>query len=86
MPQAGLAELERKLRSLSHSEEAIQEVQRFSSALDGTKERMAVWNASKAILRNPIESADAAALGFDTADDAFTLLQGDVIRSESAYF
>ena len=86
MPQARLAELERKLRSLSHSEEAIQEVQRFSSALDGTKERLAVWNATRAILRKPIESAEAAALGFDTADDAFAVLQGDVIGSESAYF
>ena len=86
MAHAGLAELERKLRELSHSDQAIQEVQRFSGSLAGTKERLATWNAARAIVRRPIESGQTAALGFNAADDAFTLLQGDVVRTESAYF
>jgi hypothetical protein len=81
-----LADLEQKLRSLSHNEEAIQEVQRFSSLLAGTKERLAIWNTKNAILRRPIETGEVAALGFNTPDDAFTMLQGDVIRTEAAYF
>ena len=49
MANAGLAELERKLRELSHSDEAIREVERFSGNLAGTKERLATWNAAQAI-------------------------------------
>lgn len=86
MPEERLADLERKLRSLSHSEEAIQEVQRFSGILAGTKERLAIWNRDNAILRRPIESGEVASLGFDTPDDAFTMLQGDMVRTEAAYF
>ena len=86
MAHARLAELERKLRELSHSDEAIREVQRFSGSLAGTKERLATWNAAQAIVRKPIESGQAVALGFNDADDAFALLQGDVARTESAYF
>lgn len=86
MREERLADLEQKLRSLSHNEEAIQEVQRFSSLLAGTKERLAIWNVNNAILRRPIESGEVAALGFNTPDDAFTMLQGDVIRTEAAYF
>ena len=47
---------------------------------------MAVWNTDNAILRLPIESEEVAASGFNTPDDAFTMLQGDVIRTEAAYF
>lgn len=86
MREERLADLEQKLRSLSHTEEAIQEVERFSSLLAGTKERLAIWNVKGAILRRPIESGEVAALGFNTPDDAFTILQGDVIRTEAAYF
>ncbi len=81
-----LIELEQKLRSLSHSEEAIRELQRFASLLSGTRERLAIWNTHNAILRRPIESAEVAALGFTTPDDSFALLQGDVIRTDAAYF
>ncbi len=86
MRDARLSDLEQKLRLLSHNEEAIQEVQRFSSLLAGTKERLSMWNTRNAILRRPIETGEVAALGFNTSDDAFTMLQGDVIRTEAAYF
>ena len=84
--QARLVELENNLRSLSHSEEAIQELQTFASLLSGTQERLAIWSAQNAILRRPIKNAEIAALGFNAPEDAFTMLQGDVILTESAYF
>jgi hypothetical protein len=85
MPDERLAELERKLRLLSHSDQAIQEVQAFSNTLAGTTERLAIWNANGAIVRRPIENEEVAALGFNTPDDTFTMLQGDLIRTEAAY-
>jgi hypothetical protein len=81
-----LGELEQQLRSISHSEEAIQAVQAFSKGLAGTKARLEVWNAANAILRKPIEYGETAALGFDTPDDQFTVLQEDIVQTESAYF
>ncbi|MGC2162251.1 MAG: hypothetical protein WA634_10105 [Silvibacterium sp.] len=83
---SSLEELERQLRSISHSEEAIQTVQAFSNGLAGTKGRLEVWNAANAIIRRPIEYGETAALGFDTPDDQFTVLQGDIVQTESAYF
>jgi hypothetical protein len=53
-----LGELEQQLRSVSHSEEAIQAVQLFSNGLSGTKGRLEVWNAGNAIVRKPIEYGD----------------------------
>jgi hypothetical protein len=81
-----LGELEQQLRSVSHSEEAILAVQVFSNGLSGTKGRLAVWNAANAIVRKPIEYSETAALGFDTPDDQFAMLQGDIVQSEAAYF
>jgi hypothetical protein len=81
-----LGELEQQLRSISHSEEAIQAVQAFSKGLAGTKARLEVWNAANAILSKPIEYGETAALGFDTPDDQFTVLQDDIVQTESAYF
>jgi hypothetical protein len=81
-----LGELEQQLRSISHSEEAIQAVQTFSNRLSGTKGRLDVWNAANAIVRKPIEYAETSALGFNTADDQFSILQGDIVQTEAAYF
>jgi hypothetical protein len=81
-----LGELEQQLRSISHSEEAIQAVQAFSNGLAGTKARLEVWNTANAIVRKPIEYGETAALGFDTPDDQFTVLQGDIVQTEAAYF
>jgi hypothetical protein len=81
-----LGELEQQLRSLSHSDEAIQAVQAFSNGLAGTKARLEVWNAANAIVRKPIEYGEAAALGFNTPDDKFTVLQGDIVQTEATYF
>jgi hypothetical protein len=81
-----LAELEQQLRSVSHSEEAIRAVQNFSNGLADTKARLEIWNAVNAIVRKPIEYSETAALGFDTPDDLFTLLQGDIVQTDAAYF
>ena len=83
---SSLGELERQLRSISHSEEAIQAVQAFSTGLAGTKRRLEVWNAVNAIVRKPIDYSETSALGFDTPDDQFSVLQGDIVQTEAAYF
>jgi hypothetical protein len=83
---SSLVELEQQLRSISHSEEAMQAVQAFSDSLSGTRTRLDVWNAVNAIVRKPIEYKETSALGFDTADDQFSVLQGDIIQTEAAYF
>jgi hypothetical protein len=73
---SSLEELEQQLRSISHSEVAVPA---FSNGLAGTKGRLEVWNAANAIVRRPIEYGKTAALRFDTPDDQFTVLQGDIV-------
>ena len=46
---------------------------------------MRVWNSTNALVRAPILPEAARALGFDSEDDRFTLLQGDIVRTETAY-
>ncbi len=86
MPTPGLRELEAKLSALSHSEEAIGVVEAFSAGLRRTEDRLADFNASRALLRSPILRQDTEPLGFDTPEDAFVLLQGDVVLTEAAFF
>lgn len=81
-----LADLELQLRTLSHEQNALKTIQDFCAGLSGTKERLKVWNADNAVVRSPILPQHATALGFDTEDDSFTLLQGDIITTESAFF
>jgi hypothetical protein len=81
-----LEELERSLRGLSHSEDAIKEIEKFSSGLENTKIRLAVFNADQAALRSQILPCDTQVLGFTAPDDHFVLLQGDVVRTEAAFF
>jgi hypothetical protein len=81
-----LKDLERRLHELSHSENAIDEIRNFSEGMANTHNRIAVFNADRAIVRPPILSEQTKALGFDQEDDSFALLQGDVVSTESAYF
>lgn len=85
MTNPALIELEAKLTS-SHSEAALQEIRTFSDALKTTANRLSVFNADGALLRLPITPQETQALGFDNADDNFTLLQGDLVSTEAAYF
>ena len=85
-PAPTLKDLEVKLKELSHSEAALNAIKEFSGSLKGTTERLAVFNADRAIVRSPILSDETRALGFDQPDDDFRLLQGDIVATESAYF
>jgi hypothetical protein len=80
-----LGELEQALRGLSHSEEAIRTVQTFSEDLNGTQARIDTWNATNALVRTVIDQSEAATRGFNTPDDEFFILQGDIVRTESAF-
>jgi hypothetical protein len=81
-----LSDLEQRLRGLSHSEEAISEVQKFCAGLSGTKSRMEMFSQENAVVRRPIEHSVTARLGFDNNDDEFVLLQGDIVKTDAAYF
>lgn len=80
-----LAELEERLTAISHTEEALAEVQRFCLTLKDTRARLAVWNSTNAIIRSPIMCEDAINRGFNEDEDEFVLLQGDIVTTESAY-
>ena len=81
-----LEKLQRDLEPLSHSTAGIDLVRGCCRSLNGTEARMAVWNKTNAIVRSPIQPDDVQRLGFDKPEDLFILLQGDIVRTESAYF
>jgi len=83
---ATLSDLQLKLENLSHSESAIDEIQAFSKLLEDTKTRLAVFNSDRGLVRQPIRAEEAQALGFNTEDDVFTLLQGDIVSTEAAFY
>jgi hypothetical protein len=78
-----LAELEGRLAPLSHSLEAIKIVRDACKSIGNTTERIRLWNSSDALVRKPIQPEQAKELGFN---DEFVLLQGDIVRTDSAYF
>lgn len=84
---SSLQELEQQLQSLSHSTEALTLIRAFAEKIKNTKARQHTFNAPGALLRiPPIEHADALTRGLISPDeDAFVLLQGDVIATETAY-
>jgi hypothetical protein len=86
MANGQLDQLEHQLRALSHSEDAIQAVQSFSESLGKTKAKLAIFNSNNALVRAPIDPAETAALGFDSPEDSFVMLQGDIVTTNSAYF
>jgi len=47
---------------------------------------MNLWNRAGALVCAPIQPEHAKELGFTSPEDAFVLLQGDIVRTESAYF
>jgi hypothetical protein len=84
-PICTLKELEQALRTLSHSEAALNAIKNFSTGLKNSAERMNIFNAAHAFVRLPISSAETRELGFDAPDDDFRLLQGDIVSTEAAY-
>lgn len=81
-----LSGLQEKLDSLSHSEEALRQIEIFSNDLGSTAERIRLFNADDGIVRSPIRCEETCQLGYDKPDDIFQLLQGDIVQTDSAYF
>jgi len=80
-----LPELERYLQNYSHDDQAIKTIQQFSKNLQKTKYRQDVFN--QALIREPIYYQDVVARGLaDPEKDSFTLLQGDIVSTNAAYF
>ena len=86
MSAANLIELEALIAGLSHSSEAIDAVKAFSTSLKTSDLRVHVFGQQEgALVRSPIFLSDAVTLGFTEEQDEFTLLQGDIVRTESAF-
>lgn len=82
-----LAELESQLRTLSHSEEAVQKVRDFAKTLGKTAKRQATFAPEGALVRRPITYQDALETEKITPEeDRFSFLQGDIVRTDAAYF
>ena len=81
-----LQDLEAQLAPLSHSAEAIELIRTACKLLANTRERITLWNARDSIIREPIQPEYVKELGFNHPEDVFILLQGDIVRTDSAYF
>lgn len=76
-----------QLRTLSHDEQPLKLIQSFANKLGKTNQRQAVFNTKGALVREPIVYQDVLAQGLiDAREDAFTLLQGDIVSTDTAYF
>jgi hypothetical protein len=80
-----LSDLELDLRALSHSERAVEVIKTFCACIPRTADRLAILNVENALVRRPIEPALVRSIGFNTDDDAFDLLQGDIVRTDAAF-
>jgi hypothetical protein len=86
-PPNSLLGLEEQLRTLSHSDEAMRLVQEFAASLGKTKARQNAFNASGALVREPISYKEVLSKGLiDPQEDVFSLLQGDVVSTDAAFF
>lgn len=82
-----LVELEVHLQTLSHDDQALKIIQNFAMNLGKTSQRQRVFNKKGAIVREPIIYQDILAQGMIPPDeDPFTLLQGDIVSTDTAYF
>ena len=82
-----LQSLENQLRELSHDDRVLTIIQDFADRLGKTKDRQKVFGAEGALVRQPIEYRDMLARGLIRDDeDAFALLQGDIVSSDAGYF
>lgn len=82
-----LAELESQLRTLSHNDQALQIIREFAGKLKKTKDRQKIFGSEGALVRKPIEYQDVLKRGLiDDDEDPFTLLQGDIVSTNAAYF
>ncbi|GAB4458617.1 MAG: hypothetical protein OHK0029_20100 [Armatimonadaceae bacterium] len=80
-------DLQERLRQAAHSQEALDEIQRFAAGLGKTRQRQEFFNTEGVLLVPPIYHQEAMERRLvSEEEDAFTLLQGDVIFTRSAYF
>jgi hypothetical protein len=82
-----LAGLEACLRNLSHDDQAVQIIREFAKKLGKTSQRQKVFNEKGSLIREPIYYEDVVHRGLiDPEEDSFTLLQGDIVSTDAAYF
>jgi hypothetical protein len=82
-----LADLETQLREFSHEGKALEIIKEFAKQLGKTKERQIVFSTPGALIRQPILYQDVLEKGLIRSDeDPFTLLQGDLVSTDAAYF
>ena len=82
-----LVDLEQQLRNLSHTAQALELIRDFAMRLGKTKDRQMVFGAEGALIRPPIEYLDVLEKNLiGETEDPFTLLQGDIVSTDTAYF
>jgi hypothetical protein len=82
-----LEALEARLKSISHNTQALDILQSFAKNLGKTKARQQLFNANGTLVRPPIDYQELCERGLIAPEeDAFTLLQGDIVASDAAYF
>ena len=82
-----LKDLEASLQGLSHNTDTLKIIESFAKSLGKTRKRQEVFNAQGALVRLPIEYQKVLAEGLiGEEEDYFTLLQGDIVSSDCAYF
>jgi hypothetical protein len=81
-----LSELEQQLSLITHSDTAVEVLRGFMADLGkNTASRQTVLNLPGVLLQPPITLEAAYEKGYSATADAFTVLQGDIITTESAY-
>ncbi len=84
---SSLNDLEVRLRDLSHNTDALQIIQEFAATFKKTKQRQEVFNRPGALVRPPILYTEVRERNLIAPEeDAFSLLQGDIVGTEAAYF
>lgn len=82
-----LQSLEIALQKLSHDSEALKIIKAYADSLGKTARRQDAFNAPGALVREPILYKDVLERSLiSPEEDAFTFLQGDIVRTDAAYF
>lgn len=80
-----LSELETQLRDVSHNQEALELINNFAKNLN-KKERQIIFSAKGSLIIEPIIYENMVLRGLiEENEDPFTLLQGDIVRTDLAY-
>ena len=82
-----LRDLEADLAPLTHNTAVLERIKAFAEIIGAkSHQRQPVLNLSGVLLQPPITLTDAFMRGYAAESDAFNVLQGDVITTQSAYF